>query len=107
MRKKRARRALISGDHFEFYPATDGWRWRAWARNGRKLGDGGQGYSRRFDAQRGAERLLGIRDGLVVIRDTRGGRAIGQRVELKPAERMLGLPRRARHPEPIQGHSLA
>jgi uncharacterized protein YegP (UPF0339 family) len=52
---------LTKGDHFELYRGPDGWRWRAWAANGRILANGGQGYSRRADALRGLRRVRGIR----------------------------------------------
>lgn len=43
----------------EFYRAPDGWRWR-FIRNGRIRGDGGQGYSRRIDCEKGAKDVLGV-----------------------------------------------
>jgi uncharacterized protein len=36
----------------EFYKSRTGWRWRIVARNGRKLANCGQGYSRRCDCVR-------------------------------------------------------
>ena len=42
---------------FELYRDKRGdWRWRVVAANGRVLADSGEGYSRRCDALRGAER---------------------------------------------------
>jgi uncharacterized protein YegP (UPF0339 family) len=51
---------LATGDHVELYLGADGWRWRAYAKNGRILADSGQGYSRRIDALNGARRALRI-----------------------------------------------
>jgi hypothetical protein len=51
---------LAKGDHVELYPGADGWRWRAYAKNGRILADSGQGYSRRIDALSGARRAMCI-----------------------------------------------
>lgn len=46
-------------DRLVFYRAADGHRWKFVASNGRVLADGGQGYSRRADAVKCAERVTG------------------------------------------------
>lgn len=46
-------------DTVTLYRADDGWRWRYEA-SGRVLADGGQGYSRRIDAVKGACRVVGL-----------------------------------------------
>ena len=40
------------------YEAKDGWRWRAKARNGRIISDGGEGYTRKAGAVRAVKRDL-------------------------------------------------
>ena len=45
----------------EFY--VDGrneWRWRVWAKNGRKLGDSGEGYRTLTDCAHGLKQLLTV-----------------------------------------------
>jgi uncharacterized protein YegP (UPF0339 family) len=39
----------------QVYRAADGWRWRVRGRNSLILADGGQSYSRKRAAQRGAQ----------------------------------------------------
>jgi uncharacterized protein YegP (UPF0339 family) len=50
----------MKNDKLTIYKADDGWRWRYTSANGNIMADGGQGYSRRADAHRGALRVTGI-----------------------------------------------
>ncbi len=45
-----------NGDTWEIYSATDGWRWRRTASNGRIVGSSTQGYSNRSDCIDNARR---------------------------------------------------
>jgi uncharacterized protein YegP (UPF0339 family) len=42
-----------------FYKSKNGWRWTIYAKNGKKLANCGQGYSRRIDAVRGFNDVTG------------------------------------------------
>jgi uncharacterized protein YegP (UPF0339 family) len=65
----RGEHAPAIGDrHFEFYRAKDGWRWTFWAENGRKLADGGQGYSRLIDAVNGAKAVTATHTAFAHVR---------------------------------------
>ena len=44
-------------DRIVVYRAHDGWRWTYTASNGHVMADGGQAYTRRIDAIRGAARV--------------------------------------------------
>lgn len=41
------------------YRASDGWRWRLKASNGRKVADSGEAYASQANALRAAKRLAG------------------------------------------------
>lgn len=44
---------------FEIYEDGSGaWRWRAIATNGEIMGDSGQGYTRKHDAERARDRFI-------------------------------------------------
>ena len=45
-----------NGDTVEVYSASDGWRGRRTARNGRNVGNGSEGYARKDGALRAARR---------------------------------------------------
>lgn len=45
-----------NGDTWEIYYATDGWRWRRTAANGRIVGSATQGYSNKQDCIDNARR---------------------------------------------------
>jgi len=49
------------------YRAKDGWRWRAKKRNGRIIAEGGEGYTRRRDAERAVETLVEAFGGSVSV----------------------------------------
>jgi uncharacterized protein YegP (UPF0339 family) len=46
--------------HFIVYEASDGWRWRLFARNGKVIADSGQAYSRRIDCIRLCGRINAV-----------------------------------------------
>ena len=66
---------------FEVYQAQDGYRWRAWARNGRIVAEGGEAYTRGYDAFRAVARLFAVR----------APRSVG-------ASRSVAMPDGSRHP---------
>jgi uncharacterized protein YegP (UPF0339 family) len=43
-----------------FYKSRNGWRWTIYAKNGKKVANAGQGYSRRIDAVRGFTSVTSI-----------------------------------------------
>ena len=45
-----------NGDKWEIYQATDGWRWRRTASNGRIVGAATQGYTNKEDCIANAQR---------------------------------------------------
>ena len=59
-----ARRSTL---RIRVYRAKDGWRWRMTAGNSRIVADGGEAYTRRGDAARAVDRLLGyVRHGATI-----------------------------------------
>lgn len=44
-----------------FYKSRNGWRWTIYAKNGRKLANCGQGYSRRCDCVRDFTLVVGCK----------------------------------------------
>lgn len=53
---------------FEIYRDKAGeWRWRMVCRNGRVVADSGEGYTRRRDARRAAEMVIGGARWAVVV----------------------------------------
>ena len=44
----------------KFYKSRNGWRWTVIARNGKKMANCGQGYSRITDCRRDFSRIVGF-----------------------------------------------
>ncbi len=72
----------------QIYKASDGWRWRYIAANGKTLADGGQAYSRRRDVFHGLVLVTGAEiwlddDGTGWLEDVSSGQ-VRAHVEVLP-----------------------